>query len=370
MGEVRAAVDVRLERAVAVKLLRPELSADPDVRRRFEREARAAARISHPHVVAVFDTGEQDDVPFIVMERLPGTTLADEIARGPVDPRHAGTLALEVVTALEAAHRLGVVHRDIKPGNILLGPAGAKVADFGIATVAEGSHLTTTGILVGTTAYLAPERLAGEPATASSDLYGVGVVLFEALAGRPPFRADAPLALVAAISAGEAPPLAALRPDAPADLVAVAERAMATEPGARFESATAMAGALRDALDTNAAVPDAAPTVPRAFASSRRVPAVTDTEVAPFPRAPRPATATTPRRPGRRLALALVGVAVALLLLVGVVTAVLVTRDDGADGSPPATSSATVPTSRPATTGAIPEPLDRALDQLDRAVSR
>jgi serine/threonine-protein kinase len=371
MGEVREAVDVRLERAVAVKLLRPELSADPDLRRRFEREARAAARIAHPHVVAVFDTGEQDGVPFIVMERLPGTTLADEIARGPLDPERAATIALDVVAALEAAHRLGVIHRDIKPGNILLGPDGAKVADFGIATIAEGSDLTTTGLLVGTTGYLPPERLAGEPASASSDLYGVGVVLFEALAGRPPFRADTPLGLVTAISSGQAPSLAVLRPDAPRELVVVSERAMSAEPGARFESATAMAVALRDALGTTSTRSDGAPTVPHALAGARPRRPVAATEVAPVPSVPVPPV--VPERPWTRrgFTVALVAVAVAVLLVIGVVAAALVSGSDGGSGRPPpATSPATVAPSRPATGSSIPRPLDRAIDRLDRAVSR
>jgi eukaryotic-like serine/threonine-protein kinase len=370
MGEVREALDVRLEREVAVKLLRPELASDADVRRRFEREARAAARISHPHVVAVFDTGEHDGVPFIVMERLSGATLANEIAKGPMDPARAGAIALEVVAALEAAHRLGVIHRDIKPGNILIGTDGAKVADFGIATIAEGADLTTTGLLVGTTAYLPPERLAGEPASESTDLYGVGVVLFEALAGRPPFRADTPLGLVAAITTGDAPSLAALCPEAPPELVAVAERAMAAEPGERFESAPALAGALRGALGDARSRPDAAPTVPHAIAHAGSGPPLADTQVAAVASAvPPPAVPARPRR-GLRFPVALVALAVAALLVVIVVAAALVGGDDGSGGSPPAPSTVTVDRSGPATAGSVPPPLDHALDRLDRAVSR
>jgi serine/threonine-protein kinase len=370
MGEVREALDVRLEREVAVKLLRSDLAADPAVRRRFEREARAAARVSHPHVVAVFDTGEQDGVPFIVMERVPGRTLADEIARGPLDADRAATIALDVVAALEAAHRLGVIHRDIKPGNILLGPTGAKVADFGIATIAEGTDLTTTGLLIGTTAYLAPERLGGAPASASSDLYGVGVVLFEALAGRPPFHADTPLALVAAISAGESPALSTLCPDAPGALVAVAERAMSVDPAARFASATAMAAALQNALGAAPLAPDAAPTVPHSRLGLPRVGSVADTEVAPRSTAAVPPLPRPPRRSGRRLTVALAGVAMAVLLVIGaVVGAVVAGDDDGSGGSPAATTPTVTPT-EPATAGSVPAPLDRALDRLDRAVSR
>ena len=258
---------------------------------------------------------------------------------------------------------------NIKPGNILLAPDGAKVADFGIATIAEGSDLTTTGLLVGTTAYLPPERLAGEPASASSDLYGVGVVLFEALAGRPPFRADTPLALIAAISRGDAPGLAALRPDAPGELVAIAERAMATEPGDRFESATAMAAALRDARGRESR--------PRERGADRAARAGRGVE-RPAARRHRgggglrfgrtsgdtatTTAATTIRDRADR-------VVVALLLVIVVAATALVTEDDGGSGgAPPATSPATLAPSGPATASPIPQPLDRALDRLDRAV--
>src|SRR5205085_5453763 len=167
MGEVWAARDLRLERDVAVKRLSPHLASEPGVRERFEAEARAAAGLNHPNVVAVFDSGEHDGVPFLVMELLPGRTLADELADGPLAPERARRIGAEVAAALAASHAAGVLHRDVKPGNVLLAADGtAKVGDFGIAKSTEGLDLTTTGTIVGTAAYLAPERLAGAPATA------------------------------------------------------------------------------------------------------------------------------------------------------------------------------------------------------------
>src|SRR5437660_8496197 len=156
MADVFDGFDQRLRRPVAVKVLRRELAADPDLRRRFEAEARAAARLSHPHVVAVYDTGEDQGRAFIVMERLPGRTLATVIEEGPVDQAWLRRVAIEVLAALGAAHAAGIVHRDIKPGNILIDGAGsAKVADFGIAKSVEAGDpgLTRTGMLIGTTAY-------------------------------------------------------------------------------------------------------------------------------------------------------------------------------------------------------------------------
>jgi len=179
MADVHTGVDRRLDRDVAIKLLRPDMAERDDVRLRFEAEARAAARLSHPNAVSVFDTGEHDGKPYIVMECLPGRTLADVIAEGPVSEEWLIPVATGVLSALGAAHAAGIVHRDVKPANILLTDDGtAKIADFGIAKSAEmvsGTaggpvDLTLTGQLVGTPAYLAPERLAGAPATFLSDL--------------------------------------------------------------------------------------------------------------------------------------------------------------------------------------------------------
>lgn len=235
MAEVLAAFDERLERPVAVKLLRPELSVRPDMRARFEQEARAAARLSHPNVVGVFDTGEDGGAAYLVMERLPGRTLADRIAAGPIPVEQVVQIGTDVLAALAEAHRCELVHRDVKPGNILLTEEGrAKVADFGIAkTVAERpgaspgvTDLTEVGMVIGTPAYLAPERLAGRPASIGSDLYAVGVVLFEALTGHKPVPGEGATAQI------------------PPALAAVLDRAMAAAPEERYPTAAAMAADL------------------------------------------------------------------------------------------------------------------------------
>ncbi|HEX2038650.1 MAG TPA: serine/threonine-protein kinase [Acidimicrobiales bacterium] len=248
MAEVYEGLDERLGRPVAVKVLRSGLRRRAELRERFAQEARSAARLSHPNVVAVYDTGEDDGTPFLVMERLPGETLADRLAAGPVEPEWLRRLAGDVLAALGAAHDAGVLHRDVKPGNILIAEDGcAKVADFGIAKTAEeatGGDTTATGMLLGTPAYLAPERIDGRPATPASDLYSLGVVLYEALAGRKPFDGDTPVAVAHNVRHAEVPPLRGWRPDLDPTLVAVVERAMHRDPSARFAAAREMAEAL------------------------------------------------------------------------------------------------------------------------------
>lgn len=248
MAEVRDAWDVQLQRPVAVKLLHPPLSGQPDFRRRFEIEARAAAGLNHPHVVAVHDYGEHDGTPYIVMERLPGRTLADAIAAGPLSPQQVRSVLDDVLSALAVAHAAGVLHRDIKPGNILLADSGsAKIADFGIAKSAESSH-TIAGQIVGTMGYLSAERLSGQPATVADDLYAVGVVAYQALTGRPPFPQDNLVALARAVSEGHPVPLNVLRPDVDPALVSVVERSMARDHRLRFAGADEMRAALHGAV--------------------------------------------------------------------------------------------------------------------------
>jgi eukaryotic-like serine/threonine-protein kinase len=187
MAEVRDGWDTRLDRPVAIKLLYPVFSMQPDNRRRFEIEARAAAALNHPHIVAVHDSGDHDGMAYIVMERLSDRTLADVIADGPLPQQQVRSILDEVLSALVAAHAAGILHRDIKPGNILFSDLGAtKVADFGIAKSAATPH-TMTGQIVGTMAYLSADRIAGRPATVADDLYALGVVGYEALTGRRAF---------------------------------------------------------------------------------------------------------------------------------------------------------------------------------------
>src|ERR1700738_1324889 len=229
MAEVRDGWDIRLNRPVAVKLLHPMFTTQPDDRMRFEVEARAAAALNHPNIVSVYDSGEHDGTPYIVMERLSGHTLADEIARGPL-PRPQGRSILGgVLSALAAAHAAGILHRDIKPANILFSAVGdAKLADFGIAKSAGTAH-TLTGQIVGTMAYLSADRIAGRPASATDDLYAVGVVGYEALTGRRAFPQESLPELARAVAEDTPVPLAVLRPDVDPALAAVIERAMARE---------------------------------------------------------------------------------------------------------------------------------------------
>jgi serine/threonine protein kinase len=244
MAEVREAWDSRLGRVVAVKLLHPGLSDDADGRARFETEARSAAALSHPNIVAVYDFGEHDGTPYIVMERLPGFTLADQIALSPLPQSRVRTVIDDVLSALSVAHDAGILHRDIKPGNILFTTQGhTKVADFGIAKIIGTSH-TQTGQIVGTLAYLSPDRLAGKPATVTDDLYAVGCVGYEALTGRRPFPDEALGALARAIMDDTPPPLPALRQDVDPTLAAAIEQAMARDPRQRFGGAADMRTAL------------------------------------------------------------------------------------------------------------------------------
>ncbi|WP_082684053.1 MULTISPECIES: serine/threonine-protein kinase [unclassified Mycobacterium] len=244
MAVVRDGWDTRLDRAVAVKVLHPGMLADTATRRRFVEEARAAAALNHPNIVAVHDSGEHNGTPYIVMERLPGNSLADAIAQGPLPQPLVRRVLNEVLGALSAAHDAGILHRDIKPANILFTPSGlTKLSDFGIAKSA-GVDLTTDGQIVGTMAYLSPNRIAGEAATVADDVYSVGVVGYEALTGRRPFDQENVAALARAILDHRAPPVTALRPDADPALAAVVAQAMHPDRARRFGSARQMRAAL------------------------------------------------------------------------------------------------------------------------------
>lgn len=244
MGEVYDGWDRRLDRPVAVKLLNSRLASQGDMRARFESEARAAARLTNPKVVRIFDTGEHEGTAFIVMERLPGRTLADEIASGPLPEARVRAVLLDMLEALAFAHRNGVLHRDIKPSNVLITEDGtAKIADFGIAKIA-GQDLTQTGHFIGTAAYLAPERLNGLPAGPQSDLYSTGIVGYEALTGERPFQADNPLGLIRAINDDPAPSVRSRLPNVDPNLASAIDRAALRLPEERFQTAEEMLEAL------------------------------------------------------------------------------------------------------------------------------
>jgi serine/threonine-protein kinase len=251
MGRVYRARDRQLDREVAVKVLPYGYEGDPSRRTRFEREARATARVSHPNVVAVYDEGADGDELYFVMECLPGRSLADELSAGPLPADQVRRIALDILTGLAAAHREGVLHRDIKPANVLLTDSGgAKLGDFGIAKTADMTDLTQEGMLIGTAPYLPPERLRGQPATQSGDLYAIGAVLYEALTGRHPFAGDSPVAIAHAMATTDPPPLASVRPDVDDDLAGAVDRALSRDPAMRFESASSMAAAIGAAPTT------------------------------------------------------------------------------------------------------------------------
>jgi eukaryotic-like serine/threonine-protein kinase len=261
MARVVVAHDRLLNRRVAVKLIRDELVGDEASRRRLLREARAAAALHHPNTVAVFDVG-QDEQPFIVMELVEGETLADRLARqGPLGVDETLGIAVAVLDGLAAAHDRGLVHRDVKPSNILLPRAGGvKLADFGIAKELSGAtDVTATGRVLGTPRYLSPEQAAGAAAGPASDLYALGAVLYECLAGRAPFEAESPLAVALAHQQQPAPPLADRVPGLPPALGAVIERALAKRPEDRHADARTMRAALlRAAGDGTAVLPSSA----------------------------------------------------------------------------------------------------------------
>ncbi len=238
MGQVWEAEDTVLHRKVAIKVLSEGLSSDPKSSERFRREARAAAGLAHPNVAGVFDYGEDDGTQFIVMELIEGDTLAEKLRReGRLDPAEASRIAGEIAAALAAAHEAGIVHRDVKPGNVILTRQGeVKVLDFGIAA-ASGPNLTATGFTMGTAAYLSPEQAAGQRATPASDVYAIGVVLYEMLAGYPPFTGETLVAVAAAHMSQEAPPLAEAVPGIPSHLVLACGKALAKDPALRPASA-------------------------------------------------------------------------------------------------------------------------------------
>jgi beta-lactam-binding protein with PASTA domain len=248
MAEVWCAEDTQLGRRVALKLLAARFAADPDFRERFRREASAAAAMQHPNIVAIYDRGEWDGTSYIAMELVDGHTLKELILeRGALGAGPATDFTIEILKALRYAHKRGIVHRDIKPQNVLLdGEGGVKVADFGIARV-EASEMTETGAIVGTVQYISPEQAQGHPVSARSDLYSAGVVLYELLTGRVPFDGEAPVSIALKQVSERPVPPSQLRPGVPPALEAVVMRALEKDPARRFASADEFIAALEAA---------------------------------------------------------------------------------------------------------------------------
>jgi serine/threonine-protein kinase len=275
MGEIYRATDTALGRAVAVKVLDERYARDENVRARFTREALAAARLSGTaNIVTIYDVGEWRDRPFIVMEYIGGGSLEQRLRRGRVPIPEALEWLEQTAYALDAAHRNGVVHRDVKPANLLIDKHDRiHVADFGIASAAGLGSLTQTGTVLGTASYLSPEQAMGERASPASDLYALGVVAFELLTGRRPFAGDSATAEATAHVTAEIPSACELAPELPCEVDAVFERALAKHPGERYGSAAELVAGLRAALE-------------QAAGPTRIVGPAAVTRVRPAPRSP------------------------------------------------------------------------------------
>jgi len=322
MSEVWLAEDKQLERPVALKLLAPH--AD---HRRFEREARAAAALSHPNLERIYEYGEDQGRPYMALEYLPGGTLEERLATGrPIPDEKTASIAADLAAGLAHAHAQGLVHRDLKPANVLFDAEGrAKIADFGIARLAGADTFTEDGTVLGTAGYISPEQAAGDPATPASDVYSFGVILFRLLTGRLPFEGESALEVAAMHRDLEPPAIELLRPDAPPLLATIATAALAKDPRLRPADGAALVTALGPA-------------------------SATAEETVVLPRPP------GGRRISRRAVIAALG-AVVLLLAGGVVAAAVLTNDSSSGtkstphkaNSPKHTTAETRPAARETT---------------------
>ena len=298
MATIWRAVDEQLDREVAVKLLRPQFSADPGFAARFKQEARAAGGLSHPNIVGVYDYGTDgaDGDQYIVMELVEGRDLSTIIRdRGSLSTSDAVRVAIGVASALEVAHRKGIVHRDVKPGNILITDAGdVKVTDFGIARAVSEASMTVTGTTLGSVHYFSPEQARGDEVTGASDVYALAIVLFEMLTGRRPFEGGSAAAVALKRLSEDPPTPAAIGHPVPAGLEAILMRALERDPADRFPDA----GAFAEALRVWRRNPDAA--VPAAAGAVASTPPAGEPTVYVPPRVTRPADRTPVAPPPRR----------------------------------------------------------------------
>ncbi|HKV80285.1 MAG TPA: protein kinase, partial [Candidatus Sulfotelmatobacter sp.] len=262
MGEVYRARDTRLDRSVAIKILPPHLADKADASERFEREARTISSLNHPNICQLYDVGTHDGVRYLVMELLEGETLGERLRRGPLPMEQVLRYGAEIATGLQAAHRCGVVHRDLKPGNIMLTKSGAKLMDFGLAkgmtsptavsseltatlTSSHATPLTQQGTIVGTFQYMAPEQVEGKEADARSDIFSFGAVLYEMVCGKRAFEGKTLVSVAASILEKEPEPIRTLQPLTPASLERAIRKCLAKDPDERWQSAGDLASELK-----------------------------------------------------------------------------------------------------------------------------
>ncbi len=258
MGEVYRARDTRLDRTVAVKILSSTLEGTPELKARFEREARAISQLQHPNICVLHDVGHQDGTDFLIMEYLEGESLAERLGRGPLPPEQVLRYAREIADALDKAHRAGIVHRDLKPGNVMLTKSGAKLLDFGLAkpvavaaaaqvvtAMTQAKPLTVEGTVVGTFQYMSPEQLEGKEADPRSDLFAFGAIVYEMATGRRAFEGKTQASTIAAVLASEPAPMSSLQPMTPPALERLVRRCLAKDPEERWQSAADLAAQLR-----------------------------------------------------------------------------------------------------------------------------
>jgi eukaryotic-like serine/threonine-protein kinase len=252
MGEVYRARDTRLDRTAAIKILPAHLSDSPEAKQRFDREARAISSLNHPNICTLYDVGQQNGTDYLVMEFLEGETLAARLAEGSLPPQQVMKYGIEICEGLERAHRIGVTHRDLKPGNIMLTKTGAKLMDFGLAkavspsnssspglaqTLADPSRpLTAQGMVVGTFQYMAPEQVEGKGTDARSDVFALGAVLYEMITGKRAFEGKTAASTIAAILAAEPIAASSIQPMTPPALEHLIKTCLAKDPDERFQS--------------------------------------------------------------------------------------------------------------------------------------
>ncbi len=281
MGEVYKARDTRLERTVAVKVLPQHLSASPEVRQRFEREAKTVSQLSHPHICALYDVGREGETEYLVMEYLEGETLSDRLARGSLPLSQTLKFGVEIADALDKAHRQGIVHRDLKPGNVMLTKTGVKLLDFGLAKAmapsappsgatsmptmmgaATGGNLTQEGTILGTFQYMAPEQLEGREADGRTDIFAFGCVLYEMATGRKAFAGSSQASLISSIMKEEPAPVSSVMPTSPPALDRVIRKALSKDPEDRWQSAGDLGSELKWIAEGGSASGIAAPALP------------------------------------------------------------------------------------------------------------